>query len=462
MSKFDLNTIRFAIFCLMLAVTVSAQENAQPYKSGEKVVITTIYGDQHAGRLLFATDSLLVLWKSPEAYNRRELNELAKPLHFSEIDKIVVEKKGHFGKGAGRGFLIGGAAGAIGGAILGVFMGGIISEAGANDNEVSSFIVASTLGGMAAFGAASALVGGTIGAAKDMDDHFAVNGNIEIYKRIVPRLKRNAIFIYGPPPELQALVKQAAKPFSLPSTERQMPAKQKDGNLHPSSLEPAVQMSKPSSVFPVAKFHIGFDGGWSELNAGNDILDAFIASGFAGPNGELRESINYPVENNPPLDYWNLEAEYGLTGRLRLGLAMGGIKPPDIVWDDGAVERVDRTSISLLLDYVFIPVDPLLLTRWEFAAGAGLSYNSLSVEGALGQFRPSASHFTVKESAIGGHLRARLDYYISRKLSMQLKIDGFVMPAVNVPETKYKTLTLKSHSVNFSGGALSLGARLHF
>jgi hypothetical protein len=186
--------------------------------------------------------------------------------------------------------------------------------------------------------------------------------------------------------------------------------------------------------------------------ASHDIVDAFHSSGFGA---------EYPEDSNAS-DSWGIDAEYSLTDRLRLGLARSNIKLLEIVWEENAVESFEITSTSLLLGYVFVPVDPLLISRWEFAVGAGLSYSSLSVAGTLGRFSPSASHFAVKENAVGGHLRARLDYYISRKLSMQLKLEGLIMPAINVPETRYKTLTLESHSVNFSGSSLSVGARLHF
>jgi len=72
-------------------------------------------------------------------------------------------------------------------------------------------------------------------------------------------------------------------------------------------------------------------------------------------------------------------------------------------------------------------------------------------------------YFKVEKTMIGGHIRGSLDYYLSRRLSLQGKIDLRLMPeGISVPATNYEGKTLRQHTVNFSSMGFSIGLAVHF
>jgi len=178
--------------------TQSQMQNAVPQKKGVEMSVTTRSGEEHSGTMLYATDSLLVLWQSTDPYNWRNLKNSGKIVRFSEIEHIVIKKEGHFLSGAGYGLLIGGGFGAIIGFASGDG-GSYFSTAGAK---------AEILG--IAFAIPGTLIGGIIGAIQGIDDDFLVSGNARRCKAIVLALKKEAIFPSIPPPELQTFVNQSS------------------------------------------------------------------------------------------------------------------------------------------------------------------------------------------------------------------------------------------------------------
>jgi hypothetical protein len=134
---------------------------------------------------------------------------------------------------------------------------------------------------------------------------------------------------------------------------------------------------------------------------------------------------------------------------------------------DWEYEYAHGTSYSVFVEYVIKPVAPLFTSRSEFAVAAGLSYNSLSVDGNLSGFFERPVSFAVKENALGLHLRVSYDYYYSKHLSLQLKSGGMIIPSIDVPTisninpNNNEVKTLKQHTVNFSGIDFSVGLRIH-
>lgn len=162
------------------------------YNDGVEMTITTRGSEQHTGTMLYATDSLLVLWQSTDPYNWRNLKSSGKTVRFSEIEHIVIKREGWFWSGLGYGALIGGGLGAV----IGL---------ASHDAILAPGIVALVWG--ITLGVPTALVGGIIGAIQGIDEDFIIKGNAETYKAIVPALKKHAIFSSLPPPELQTFVK---------------------------------------------------------------------------------------------------------------------------------------------------------------------------------------------------------------------------------------------------------------
>lgn len=413
------------------------------YNDGVEMTITTRGGEQHTGTALYATDSLLVLWQSTDPYNWRNLKSSAKALRFLEIEHIVIKREGRFWSGVGYGALIGGGLGAV------------IGLASGDDTEgwfrLSAGAKALLLG--IGLGIPAALVGGINGAIKGVDEDFVVKGNAETYEGIVPALKEDAIFSSLPPPELQTFVKHKGEEILKPSLER--------------ISQTSTTLSEPSR----AKFHVSLGGGWMTSRANNDITDAFNASGFGGTVGGWFGTIHYPVDHNTP-STWNLATEYSLTDQFRLGLVWNRIPEQEISGKDYEVEHARATSINFFADYVVLSVDPLLLSRYEFAIGAGLSYNWLSVDGRVSSVFGSAygenpNVFAVDKEVVGVNLRGSLDYYLSRNCSSQGRIEGKFVRAIEVPSVTHvnpynsATKTLKRHSVDFSGLSFSLSLRFH-
>ena len=64
------------------------------------------------------------------------------------------------------------------------------------------------------WGVPSAIIGGVLGAALDVDDDFTIRGNYKFYQVLVPRLKKSTIFPSAPPHELQTFVERSRKQSS--------------------------------------------------------------------------------------------------------------------------------------------------------------------------------------------------------------------------------------------------------
>lgn len=169
--------------------------------------IMTRSGKTHTGTLLYATDTLLVLWRSKEPYNSRKLFDFANPYHFSEIHWIFVGRDIEVGKGdlwQGVGY----------GAITGLIIGGIIapmiddSSPGSYANFTWAMRIAAVIGLTGLGSCVGGIVGGSSGRGSSRVGGVLVGGDAEAYNRLVPRLKKNSIFSSKPPPELQTLVNE--------------------------------------------------------------------------------------------------------------------------------------------------------------------------------------------------------------------------------------------------------------
>jgi hypothetical protein len=180
--------------------------------------------------------------------------------------------------------------------------------------------------------------------------------------------------------------------------------------------------------------------------------------------------IDYPTNDGTSLS-WNISGDYSLTSNLRLGLSWSTIPSPNIGGKDLESESAQGNSYSVLCTYVPFPAEPFIGSPFEFAVAAGVSYNSLYVDGTISPFiyPTPAPSFHEKENAFGFQLRASCDYYFSRHISLQCKAgENFVPSSVDVPEVEYTDpygdapIILMAHSVNFSGLDLSVGIRYHF
>ena len=146
------------------------------------VHITTSSNGIFAGKIFTMTDSSLAVCIFFSCYDWRTQPVLS--FDYLEINKLVVMKKGQGLKGAGIGFLVGAAIGGL----LGY------SEA----SGCTGFCVVDP-GALAAFagilvGIGGAIIGGIAGADMVKEEHYQINGNIDLFRNLHEKIGNEAIF----------------------------------------------------------------------------------------------------------------------------------------------------------------------------------------------------------------------------------------------------------------------------
>jgi hypothetical protein len=119
------------------------------------------------------------------------------------------------------------------------------------------------------------------------------------------------------------------------------------------------------------------------------------------------------------------------------------------------------------VDYVLNPINNMALSSFEFSFGGGLTYAKLDYDYDSGQvgFFPQ----TIKKSYIsfGLQLGGRVDYYVSRNLSLNLGLTTGLLYPMEMSKMHYKsvnlgTLVFDGGSFNVSNGQVHFGLGLHF
>jgi hypothetical protein len=418
-------------------------EAVKPLSPNSIIRVVLRNNAEYIGRILFLNESLLLFWKSVEPYDESKTDEFAMVVPSREIQRIIVQRKTHIKSGLGYGFLAGAGAGAIMGFASG-------------DDEEGFFQTTAgqkaLIGGIF-FGAAGASIGGIISAVAGIDDDYDIAGNEETYRSVVPALVKNALFSTMLPPGLQALLSQktiqpvASSGVTAGQTDK-LPGEESSPRLH---LSLGV-----TAVFTPAH---------------DDIVDAFISSGFGGASTGWFGTTYYPIDKSNSMS-WNAEVDYTIARNVRLGLGHSKIAHQLINGRDMETESADRTSYSLLLEYIPVPVRPVLISRLEFALGAGVDYHVSSVDGTLSTligsaYGKQAVSFSLDKTSVGAHVMASADYYLSKSFSFQFKMDKTFVPAIHVPEINYANPSgdgvkiLHDHSVNISSFDLAVSLRLH-
>ncbi|MDP4220193.1 MAG: hypothetical protein Q8896_07130 [Bacteroidota bacterium] len=162
------------------------------------ITIETMQGEQVHGKLLWADDSLVILWQSSDQYNWRTVNLSARTIPSSDINSMIIEQRSAFWTGAGYGALIGTA--------WGVILGTMVAN-GFEYNSSESLFAVAVIG---LFGAATTgLVGGVIGGILSSDIDRLIAGNAQKYGAALPILKENAMISEYSPPELKEFEAQS-------------------------------------------------------------------------------------------------------------------------------------------------------------------------------------------------------------------------------------------------------------
>jgi hypothetical protein len=175
-----------------LAIYTPALES--DIKEGTELDVVTNNGEKIHGKLLYASDSTIVLVQSSTKYNWSNFSQNAKLVKVQNMNYIKIERTGSFWQGVGFGALIGG-----GGWTAGSIAGGAL-----NDHYGSLIVVI----GAIFFTAVGTVIGGVVGAILDIDTDHSVGGQVSEFKDFLPYLKNNSTFSNYPPPELVKFANQ--------------------------------------------------------------------------------------------------------------------------------------------------------------------------------------------------------------------------------------------------------------
>lgn len=166
---------------------------------GYEATIETRIGEKLRGKLLWADDSLLVLWQSGGIFNWQAVQYSSKIIRFGDIENITIETESKFGTGFAIGAPIGGLA-------FGAFAVAL-SNAFSSHINVGAVILVAIIGG-----AGTGLVGGLIGAILSNNIHRTIEGSVEKYYGALPVLTEHAVFSAYPPPDLLRRIASAPPP----------------------------------------------------------------------------------------------------------------------------------------------------------------------------------------------------------------------------------------------------------
>ena len=196
MNKLTKITILFSIVLLQSTLLLSQDEKYRPpmsFGSEEEYIeyrissindirIITFSNQVFTGKIFTMTDSSLAICKFNSCYDWRTKPVLT--FDYSEINNLVVMKKGQVVKGAAIGFLIGAAIGGI----LGY------SEA----SGCTGFCVIDP-GVLAAFtgilvGIPFAIIGGITGTGANREENYRINGSYNTFWNLHKKIGNEAIF----------------------------------------------------------------------------------------------------------------------------------------------------------------------------------------------------------------------------------------------------------------------------
>jgi hypothetical protein len=128
--------------------------------------------------------------------------------------------------------------------------------------------------------------------------------------------------------------------------------------------------------------------------------------------------------------------------------------------------KYTATYLFLGTDYVFKPVNNLMLSRVEWTVGGGLSYTALKYENSIKSLVYPLVYHSQKKSMVGFRLNGSFDYYVTPNFSIYGLLSTELMPDINLDNYQFKktdqqTITVEGGSFNTSNLHFSLGMKIH-
>lgn len=219
------------------------------------------------------------------------------------------------------------------------------------------------------------------------------------------------------------------------------------------------------STLETSKFHVAVAGGWTSAMTYKTMLNAYDISGLPRHIPHWFGYLHYPDGDLSSSPYtWNLSADYNWSKKFVTGIAFNKIVKQEIqggtdahVMNDTTREYAMGSAYGLFADYIINPIIPENKTRLEFAAGFGFAVHNLRAGGALG-----GVEYKVQKTTVAPQLRATIDYYSRKNLSLQLKGGYRTKQTVTVPEQIVGDRKLVAHAISFRALDITLGVRYHF
>lgn len=250
---------------------------------------------------------------------------------------------------------------------------------------------------------------------------------------------------------------------------------------------------KKSLQNPESNFHFSFTYGRAIFSTRTGVVNAFLESGYpyhvisqADPSAKSGQPlvISATVERNITKQaYVGLQYSKVVNQKITGSNWIGAIqnKDPIPVEQFDIQETYSCDFVNGTLNYVVAPVN-FINSRWELTVGTGISFNILRLSG-LQHYERRPNNYTayddttasydVSKNGFGFLFSGCIDFYWSRNISNQFKLEYRITPALEVPSQTYtyvttrsgirmtETHTLKKHAIRYSGVIMSLSFRFH-
>ena len=124
------------------------------------------------------------------------------------------------------------------------------------------------------------------------------------------------------------------------------------------------------------------------------------------------------------------------------------------------------TYLFLGTDFVFKPVNNLMLSRIEWAVGGGIGFAALKYESSTKATNYPLAYSSQNKSAVGLRLNGSFDYYVTPNFSLYGLLSTELMSNIKLNNLQYKKedqeiMTIHGGSFNTSNLHLMLGFKIH-
>lgn len=374
------------------------------------VAVETREGRRITGRMLFCSDSMVVLWRNgsgPYHWRRLDDPDTLAILHVSQIEWMRQDSPSWIGI---AGSLAGGAAAGLGFSQM-------------DQTRTAEHYLAGIAVGALGLGLTTA----------DADD-IHIGGNPEALSLQRPRVGRHAMFPDQRPPELARLIARM-------------------GSEGPrSALPPVPTGDLELEALPVGRVHLYTGLYWGTGVAKNQSMVVDL-SAYQNPGISGTASLGATS--------WELGLAYSISQRIRVG-GMYALASEPSQGEDRINEYVQGEYMGLTGSFVIMTSNPLRSNPLELTTSGGvLLYNA----SYLAIRNPQDTLYDGEKSVIGLMLNARLGYYATRRYSLWVGFEGRLFPPFSVPEAdRVRILNdfIVEHEINPSSLGLTLGTQLYF